>query len=937
MMRTQFRVLYRDFLFRIVDREVLSTYAKGDASQLLLQIVALLVCLSVLFCIPALTINAADPAQARLIFGWSMEHFLIATTMLVVGIFSVLSWDSMFPSHRDVLVLGPLPVRAHTILLAKLAAVATALTLAVTLLHAATGLVWPLALNAIARPHPEQTWGMTMAPAVPAVGAADLKSVLDRDLAEAVKNGPLTPGAGGGIAIGIYQRGIRNVFTYGAATPDSVFGIGSITKPFTGLLLARMAQEGKVTLDEPVRALIPAAGLPPPSGREITLIDLATHRSGLPNMPPAFRPANSANPHADFDVSKLYNYLASHGVGRPSGPRFVYSNLGFGLLAHALSQRAGLDYGTLVREAITEPLGMRDTAVTLSPAQRRRFLQGYDDEGRPAVEWEFDVTAGAGALKSTAPDMLTWLQAHLDPARVPSGPLSAAFAAARRIRSTSAPDSGAAPDWFFNAVSGDYQHGGAIGGFTADAFFNPGRDVAVVVLSNVGPGTWLSGEVLGEHIRARISGQPAMSITRVAVPTGGSIRSGLRTLAAYWTTMFLAGAFVFGMAMTAQGLAAALLPRRLFLRVSPLLQLAAFGLIVGGYLLQPLVVMPLRILAAHQEQMFASSPSYWFLGLFQALNGSAALAPLAGRAWIGLALALGGIVITYGLSYVSTLRRIAEQPDVAPSAAGMRWLPPFGDAPQTALVQFSVRTQLRSAPHRVILAFYWGLGFALAMLLLKTPRGQQLAEGAVAQPWQETSVPLILSSVMMTGFAVMAARLAFAMPRDLPANWIFRVVPSVRGSRHLAARRRALLAVSAAPVWAASAGAFFWAWPWQPALGHLIALGVLGLVFVELAVSGTQKIPFTCSYLPGRSRAHLAIPVFVMIVIPAAIWAARFERDALQDAALYAGMLGVLVLTWAGARWRHAWLGEPAGGPQFEDEGDERMTTLDVWDVRGGR
>src|SRR6185295_2511112 len=126
MRKRQFRVLYRDFLFRIVDREMLSTYAKGDASQLLLQIIALLAFLGVIFCIPALGIDfiAATPAQVRLMFAWSIEHFLIATTMLVVGVFAVLSWDSMFPGHRDVLVLAPLPIRAHTILLAKAAAVA---------------------------------------------------------------------------------------------------------------------------------------------------------------------------------------------------------------------------------------------------------------------------------------------------------------------------------------------------------------------------------------------------------------------------------------------------------------------------------------------------------------------------------------------------------------------------------------------------------------------------------------------------------------------------------------------------------------------------------------------------------------------------------------------------------------------------------------------
>ena len=140
MTKRQFLVLYRDFLFSIVDRELLSTHAKGDASQLLLQLIALLVCLSVCVCVPVLSMGQANQtAFGRLSFAWSIEHFLIATTMLVVGVFTVLTWDRLFPSQRDILVLGPLPIRAHTILLARLCAVGTALGVTTFAFHAATG------------------------------------------------------------------------------------------------------------------------------------------------------------------------------------------------------------------------------------------------------------------------------------------------------------------------------------------------------------------------------------------------------------------------------------------------------------------------------------------------------------------------------------------------------------------------------------------------------------------------------------------------------------------------------------------------------------------------------------------------------------------------------------------------------------------------------
>jgi CubicO group peptidase (beta-lactamase class C family) len=688
----QFRVLYRDFLFRIVDRELLSMHAKGDASQLLLQIVAALAFLSVCFSVPVLMLDPTWPALGRLSFAWSVEHFLIATTMLVVGVFAVLSWESMFPSHRDVLVLGPLPIRAHTILLARVAAVATALSLAVLALHVAAGVIWPIALNAASRGRAIHALPHTYDFAMPPVAAADLQAVLNTDLADAIRNGPLAPGAGGGISIGIYQRGVRRIVTYGAAAPDSIFQIGSVTKPFTGLLLADMAEKGLVRFDEPVRELIPAARLPRPAGSEITLLDLATHHSGLPGIPPTFHPGNPANPAADFDVSKLYAFLAGRGVEKRPDATFAYSNLGFGLLGHALSTRAGVDFATLLHQVITGPLGINDTVVELSPEQQRRFLQGYNDDRQPVPAWDFDVLASAGGLKSTALDLLTWLEANLHPERVGAGTLSAALTSSHQIRSSidSRIDLGLA--WMFHPDSGIFEHGGAILAFTADAVFNPSEDVAVIVLSNVGPGTAVSADVLGEHLHARLGGKPAVSLAEVIIPATGGVRAWVRLLFAYWLTMIAAGVFVFGLAMSVQGIAASLLPRRHFLHISSLLQLGTLCVIVGVYFLQPMVVRPGTDLAAQQQGLLALSPSYWFLGLFQELSGSPALAPLAHRAWVGLGLVVFGMGSTYALSYVRTLRRIAEQPDIASAAARMRWLPAFGDTLQTAVVQFSLRT-----------------------------------------------------------------------------------------------------------------------------------------------------------------------------------------------------------------------------------------------------
>lgn len=399
--------------------------------------------------------------------------------------------------------------------------------------------------------------------------------------------------------------------------------------------------------------------------------------------------------------------------------------------------------------------------------------------------------------------------------------------------------------------------------------------------------------------------------------------------------MTTAGMFVFGLAVILQGFAAAVLPRRHFVRVSPLLQLATFCLVVGTYFLEPIVVRPETILAAQQGGVLASSPSYWFLGLFQELSGSPALVPLARSAWIGLGLTLLGAVSAYALSYIRTLRQIAKQPDITLAVTRVKWLPSFGTALQTAIVHFGVRTLVRSAQHRVILAFFWGIGFALTIIALKLPRGQQLAEAAFPTTWHGTSVPLLVSSIVMMAFAVLAARLAFAMPRDLQANWISRVMPTRDGVQYVKARRRALILVSVAPVWAAWAVAFLALWPWQPALGHLALLAFLGMIFVETALIGTMKIPCTCSCLPGKSHVHLAFCVAVIWLLAVILKGARLELDALQQPAQYGFLVGMLCAIWIARRWGIAWLTNSKDvQPLFDDEPAGRAVTLELWDSR---
>src|SRR5882757_6772314 len=136
--KLQFRVLYRVFLLRVIDLELLS--GDGDATKLLGQFAAMFAGVSILLTIPLVLMGGVQP-QASL---WYMEHVLISTTTAVVGLFSVLSWDSLVPDRRDVLVLAPLPIRTSTLFSAKLAAVAASLGLVIVSLNVLSGLLWPL-------------------------------------------------------------------------------------------------------------------------------------------------------------------------------------------------------------------------------------------------------------------------------------------------------------------------------------------------------------------------------------------------------------------------------------------------------------------------------------------------------------------------------------------------------------------------------------------------------------------------------------------------------------------------------------------------------------------------------------------------------------------------------------------------------------------------
>lgn len=355
-------------------------------------------------------------------------------------------------------------------------------------------------------------------PEMPAVGIDKIQDVLAADLEPLVK-GELAPATGIGVTIGVWEKGQQRVFSYGAAKPDSVFEIGSITKVFTGLALAQMVEQKQVRLDEPVRELLPKGTLAgSASGPEITLVDLSAQRSGLPRLPDNMKPADETNPYVDYDAKALYAFVASHGVAAPATPAFEYSNLGVGLLGQLLADRAHTTYAALIKKLITEPLGMHETAVSLTPALAKRFLAGHGAHHATVRAWDFAALAGAGAIRSTAGDLLVFLKAQLHPESL-SGrgspearTLPAAIKASHAVQSEAGPGMHLALNWFRVDATGEYWHNGATGGFSSFALFDPEKDFAVIVLVNRSIEDGTLADDIGKHVVARLLGKPAATI-----------------------------------------------------------------------------------------------------------------------------------------------------------------------------------------------------------------------------------------------------------------------------------------------------------------------------------------------------------------------------------------------------------------------------------------
>ncbi|MGQ9369797.1 serine hydrolase [Azospirillum sp. ST 5-10] len=333
-----------------------------------------------------------------------------------------------------------------------------------------------------------------------------------RDLVAQVAEQRLAEAGHGGLVVGVVRDGRSLVVGLGSTgwpgsgPPDgrTVFQIASLTKPFTGTILAELIRSGRVAPSDPLRRhLQSAARVPDFQGRPIRLVDLATHTAGLPNVPetPNFswaRLADPRNPYKPLTPAEVDRWLAGYELSAPPGTRFSYSNVGMAVLGEALEQVTQASYAELLRRTVTERFGLHDTTLTLDADQRARKAVGHA-RGQAVPDWEAPAMQPAFGLYSTADDLVRWLRVNMGdcPGGCPAAAVQTlALAQSVQVEGPALADPGSlgqgamALGWFVAwAQDGSpiFWHSGATGGFNTYIAFSRAHRWGVVALNNSDP------------------------------------------------------------------------------------------------------------------------------------------------------------------------------------------------------------------------------------------------------------------------------------------------------------------------------------------------------------------------------------------------------------------------------------------------------------------
>lgn len=341
----------------------------------------------------------------------------------------------------------------------------------------------------------------------------DLESAIDSEVGKLTRNDPVY-----GMVVGVYKgeksfiKGYGTVGNGGAAVPDAstVFQMASVSKLFTASLLQILCDEGALTMDASLGELVGASVPLSPAAQRVTLRQLVTHTSGFPSIPKplersaiqlAGKDAVLQNPYSHLGPQDMFEYLATSEGKREPG-RFEYSNFGMGLLGHVLERVMNRQFESLASEKLLAPLGMSNTAVSLTPNMEAHLAQGHTAKGEPSPIWTFSALAGAGAFNSNVKDMMRFVRANIED----GAPLTRTLKRCHEPQLGGDTGIGWIQPSFLDRLFGNQTvvwHNGMVGGYASYVSIDTQSKTGVVVLFNKAVDVTMLGTMLTRQARTQ--------------------------------------------------------------------------------------------------------------------------------------------------------------------------------------------------------------------------------------------------------------------------------------------------------------------------------------------------------------------------------------------------------------------------------------------------
>lgn len=398
--------------------------------------------------------------------------------------------------------------------------------------------------------------------------------------------------------------------------------------------------------------------------------------------------------------------------------------------------------------------------------------------------------------------------------------------------------------------------------------------------------------------------------------------------------VFCAGAFAFFSLLGLQGLLAAVLSFRQYKWISGWIQMGVLFAILSAFFLIPDIAHPQSLADPRNRLTVHLLPPFWFLGLYEEMLGKdlAVVHELAGMARMGLLLSMAGALAAYALGYGRYVRKTIEEADAITAGRGKRAGPLNRMADRVLLrrpieraaFHFTARTMARNRKHRLLLAIYAGVGLAYVLngvgWLIQGHADRVSRFDATI-----SSIPLVLSFFMLLGMRVL-----FTLPVELQANWIFQLTETGQAGDYLGGVRKLMIAIGIAPLVVGTFPIYGSLWGWAYAARHMALVTLILLVALEYLMRGFPKIPFTCSFLPGKTNLKATIGIYIVAFVFFSFVIARIELALVRARGGYWIGMAIIASALAYRAWRRIQFERCLKTFVYEERPDWKLASLDL-------